>query len=155
MAWLNSMLLRLVSKFPILQYKFLRRVTLFVLVGGIGFLIDGGLVTLLVEIINLDPYISRVMSFPCAISTTWYLNRRWTFSANASVRKTAEYTRYVVIQIIGAGINLAIYGLLIANIPSLAVHAILPLAAGSLIAMTFNFLGSQFFVFRSIGPTCS
>lgn len=128
-----------------------RRIIPFTIVGSIGFLIDGGIVTLLVEIINLNPFISRAISFPIAVTATWFLNRRWTFAADASTRKKAEYSRYFTIQIIGAVINLAIYFILITNIPSLGVHPILPLAVGSLVAMIFNFLGCQLFVFRSTG----
>jgi putative flippase GtrA len=125
------------------------RIITFAIVGIIGFLIDGGLVTLLVEIINVNAFISRAISFPVAVTATWYLNRRLTFATDASVRKKTEYARYVIIQIIGSAINLTIYVLLIITIPSLAVHPVLPLAAGSLVAMTFNFLGAQLFVFQA------
>ena len=126
----------------------IRRILAFIVVGTIGFIIDGGIVTLAVEVFKLNPYLSRAISFPLAVTATWYLNRKWAFATNATSQKKTEYTRYFIIQIIGALINLAIYSLLIANIPLFAVHPILPLAIGSLIAMTFNFLGAQLFVFN-------
>jgi len=126
-----------------------RRIMPFAIVGGIGFAIDGGIVTLLVEIVNLNPFFGRAMSFPIAVTATWFLNRRWTFAANASTRKKTEYGRYFAVQVIGAAINLAIYFVLITDIPSLGVHPILPLGAGALVAMVFNFIGCQLFVFRS------
>jgi putative flippase GtrA len=133
----------------VFRRKLPARVVLFTVVGGIGFLIDGGVLTLMVKVAHLNPYVGRLVSFPVAASVTWYLNRRWTFISEVYKRKAPEYIRYMVIQIIGAGINLATYALLILFISSLASLPILPLAAGALIAMVFNFLGLQFFVFRS------
>ena len=141
------MILKIKSVF--LRRELLRRLKYFVCIGGIGFLIDGGLLSLLTEIAHLSPYISRSISFPIAVSVTWYLNRRITFFSNASIIKTTEYTRYFVIQIVGACINLGTFGLLLKYIPSFAIHPILPFSVGAFVAMIFNFLGAQYFVFRT------
>ena len=52
----------------------------FCIVGGIGFLVDAGILGLLVHGFGADPLLSRLLSFPCAMTVTWYLNRRVTFS---------------------------------------------------------------------------
>ncbi len=44
----------------------------FVIVGGIGFLVDGGVLMALTRGAGLDPYSARVVSFVCAASTTWW-----------------------------------------------------------------------------------
>lgn len=51
----------------LLRSNLIRRIIAFTIVGGIGFLIDGGIVSLLVEIIKLNPFISRAISFPVAV----------------------------------------------------------------------------------------
>ena len=124
-----------------------RRIISFALVGSIGFIIDGGILTVAVELFKLNPYLSRCISFPVAVTVTWYLNRRWTFAANASAKKKTEYTRYFIIMIIGSFLNLLIYFLLIQAIPVLAVHPIIPLAIATIASMIFNFLGAQLIVF--------
>jgi putative flippase GtrA len=130
-----------------------QRIIAFAIVGSIGFVIDGGILTLAIEIFKLNPYLGRAISFPIAVTATWYLNRRWTFAANASARKNTEYTRYFIIQVTGAAINLGIYFLLITIVPWFALHPIVPLAIAALVAMIFNFLGAQLYVFtKTVKP---
>jgi putative flippase GtrA len=49
-------------------------------VGGvIGFVVDAGVVQLLVSKLGADPYSGRLFSFLCAATATWLFNRRFTF----------------------------------------------------------------------------
>lgn len=132
----------------LLKSAMVRRMLCFAAVGSIGFIIDGGILTLAVEAFKLNPYLSRCISFPAAVTATWYLNRHWTFAANASMHKKKEYTHYFIIMVIGLALNLAIYFLLIETIPVLAIHPVIPLAIATIASMIFNFLGSQFIVFK-------
>ncbi|MDD4972558.1 MAG: GtrA family protein [Paludibacter sp.] len=132
-----------------MQHKLWARILLFVAIGGIGFVIDGGVLSFLVNLRHLNPYFSRLISFPIAVSVTWYLNRRWTFSSGVYNKKAPEYARYLGVQIIGAIINLTAYGLLLMAFAAFASIPILPLALGALVAMLFNFVGLHFFVFHS------
>ena len=59
---------------------FIEQVARFLIVGTVGFAIDGGLLYLLVRT-DVDPYLARGLSFPPAVTATWYLNRVWTFAA--------------------------------------------------------------------------
>jgi putative flippase GtrA len=136
-------------KLLVRRNKFLRQLIFFLLVGGVGFILDGGILTLMTEIGHIDPYASRAVSFPIAVSATWYLNRKWTFRVDSSIKKTTEYTRYFIVQVIGALLNLGIYALLIKFVPLFALHSIIPFAIGAFVAMVFNFLGAYYFVFRS------
>ncbi|MDD4924766.1 MAG: GtrA family protein [Dehalococcoidales bacterium] len=135
-------------KSPVFRRKLSQRIVIFLIVGGVGFVTDGGILTLLTKATLLGPYFSRAISFPIAVSVTWYLNRHLTFVSENYARKGPEYVRYMMIQIIGAVINFVPYSLLIALVPSFASIPILPFAIGSLLAMIFNFLGMHFFVFR-------
>lgn len=92
-------------------------------------------------------YEGRAVSFAAAVSVTWYLNRRLTFGDRRSRRRGAEYGRYLGTQIVGAAINLAIYAGVIAAVPPLASYPVVPLAAGSGLAMVFNFLAARHFAF--------
>lgn len=118
-------------------------------IGGLGFLIDAGVLTLLVATTSMGPYWARLLSFATAVSVTWYANRRWVFEPETDA--SAEYVRYVLVQVAGAGINVAIYVLLIMALPELAHWPVVPLAGGAAVALLFNFFSARRLVFRRSG----
>ncbi|MFA7271085.1 MAG: GtrA family protein, partial [Sterolibacterium sp.] len=84
----------------------------FAVIGGIGFAIDGGLLTLLSILWGMNVYVARLVSFLTATLSTWWLNRKHTFGMAPSGEFRAhanEYTRYFFIQVGGGLINLAVF----------------------------------------------
>lgn len=129
------------------QARLLTEAVRFALIGAIGFLVDAAVLTALVSGLGRGLYEARAVSFSLAVSVTWYLNRRFTFSDRRSADRKREYVRYVAVQIVGALINLGVYALVASGFPALAVYPVIPLAAGSAVAMFFNFLASRQFAF--------
>ena len=119
----------------------------FVLVGAIGFLIDGGILTALMTGADFGHYGARAISFTVAVTTTWYINRRWVFERGAIEMTGREYTSYLLVQVIGAVINLSVFVAVIEFIPGLAEIPVVPLALGAAVALVFNFSASSRFVF--------
>lgn len=119
----------------------------FVLVGGVGFLVDATLVLLLSQYMNV--YLARLLSFAVALTVTWLLNRSWVFTAagRSARARAAEYSRYVVVQCSGAAVNLAVFSLLIFLFEILKSWLLIPLAAGSLVGMFVNYYGMRVWVF--------
>jgi len=124
----------------------LTRFARFALVGGIGFVVDASVLTMLVNGLGHGHYVSRAASFSIAVSVTWWINRHWVFKAGAPSRK--EYTGYVIVQLLGAIINLGVYVLAIELIPTLSVIPVLPLAMGAAVALLANFLLVRRYVYR-------
>jgi putative flippase GtrA len=124
-------------------------------VGAIGFLVDASILTVLVTGLGWGHYGARAISFATAVTVTWYLNRRWTFAKRACSDRRREYSRYFIVQAIGAVINLGVYSLCIELYSPLAAVPIVPLAIGAGIAMIFNFLASRYFAFRGEGGAVS
>lgn len=120
----------------------------FVLVGGVGFCVDGSILVLLHQHLGLGILIARLVSFSLAGTTTWYLNRHLTFNVPLLRRPRDEWTRYLAVNGIGALLNLSVFMLLIQIFPSLAPYPLLVLAIAALAALIFNFLGSKYFVFH-------
>ena len=118
----------------------------FALVGGVGFIVDATVLTLLVNGLGYDHYASRAVSFSLAVTVTWLLNRRWVFQAGSPTGR--EYSGYFAVQLLGAFINLGVYVLVIELVPALAAIPVVPLAVGSAVAMFSNFLLARRFVFR-------
>jgi len=120
-------------------------------IGTVGFVVDAGVLTWLVRTQGWGLYESRALSFGLAVTATWYLNRRYTFRRRTGDDRAQEYGRYLAVQILGSLINLAAYMAVIAALPALAAYPVLPLAAGSALAMIFNFAASRGFVFAQPG----
>jgi putative flippase GtrA len=127
----------------------LEQIARFAVVGTIGFAMDGGILYLLVSK-GVDPYVARAISFPPAVTVTWFLNRIWTFAANDGAARR-QYARYFAVQIAGALSNYLVYGLILSFVDRTAVRALLALAAGSAAGLIVNFIGARSFAFVSIG----
>jgi putative flippase GtrA len=86
-----------------------------------------------------------VLSFVPAVTVTWYCNRRWVFARTNDA--TREYSAYFGVQVLGAAINFGTYALLIAIVPPLTRLPVAPLAAGSALALLFNYSAARRWVF--------
>jgi putative flippase GtrA len=117
------------------------------MVGGIGFVIDAGILSLLVHGFGNDPLLSRLVSFPCALTATWYLNRRVTFSHLASNNPRQEWLRYATVGVAGNLINFIVYTMFIQLSQTMYIYPEAALAIASIVAMIFNYLGSSRYAF--------
>ena len=123
-----------------------RRFLRYALVGGVGFVVDASVLTILVNGLEQGHYVSRAVSFSLAVTITWWINRQWVFQAGAPTQR--EYSGYFVVQLVGALINLGIYVLAIELFPALARTPVVPLAIGAAVALLANFLLVRRYVFR-------
>jgi putative flippase GtrA len=125
--------------------RFLR----FAFVGGIGFLIDAGLLAALHHGAGVDPFSARLVSIGVSSFTTWRLNRSLTFGASDR-SQASEGFRYAIVAALAAGLNYLLYALALIVWPHLP-----PIAAavgGTLAAMGFSYAGYSRFVFQG-APT--
>jgi putative flippase GtrA len=121
--------------------------TRFLAVGAVGFAIDGGLLDLLVWS-GIDPYQARAISFPPAVTVTWYLNRVWAFAVRDKAARR-QYLRYIAVQIIGAVSNYALYAVVLLGIPHTSTGVLAAFAIGSAAGLVINFVGARKLVFVS------
>ena len=119
----------------------------FAVVGGIGFIVDASILAILVHGYGWGDYTARVVSFSVAVTVTWWLNRHYVFSAQKTLNRRSEYSRYLSVQLIGMAINFLIYSLCIASSQTMDQWPVLALAVGSAVALFFNYLGARLFVF--------
>ncbi len=95
----------LMMNFKPLIVKFLK----FGVVGFSGVIIDYGITYLSKEILKIHKYISNSLGFICAATSNYFLNRVWTFKSH-DPEIFIQFTKFIVISIIGLGINnLVIY----------------------------------------------
>ncbi|MFN3437326.1 MAG: GtrA family protein [Acidovorax sp.] len=127
--------------------KLNRSLLWFGIVGIVGLAVDVTLLTVLRDLLGV--YGARVASFLAAATTTWILNRHFSFagrSANMGIWR--EYVQYLGLMLGGGLINLATYSVLawkLAQTPFwLGIYA----CAGSVLGMAVNFLGASKWLYR-------
>lgn len=128
----------------------MRQFLRFCIVGTIGFFVDAGVLQGLVSGLDANPYAARVASFLAAASTTWWLNRRYTFGVTH--RPThAEWVRYVALMVLGAATNYGAYALAISTWDLARAYLWIGVAIGSIAGLGINFMTSRAFVFSRRG----
>ncbi|WP_206030122.1 GtrA family protein [Roseomonas sp. AR75] len=120
----------------------------FGVVGTIGFVVDTAVLYAGLAL-GLGLYGGRAVSYLAAATTTWALNRAWTFRGQGSGPALRQWAVFVAVNLVGFACNYGTYALLVAFVPFVANHPILGVAAGSLAGMVGNFVLSRRFVFAS------
>jgi putative flippase GtrA len=120
----------------------------FAFAGTIGYIVDACMLLLVLP--WTGPYIGRVVSFACAVFTTWVINRSLIFRHQNSNKPTRqEFSLYFLTTLGGAAVNFTGYFLIVYYIGPSANTLPLAVAAGSLAGMMVNFWLSKRFVFTS------
>jgi putative flippase GtrA len=135
--------------FGLLSAQFLR----FGLVGVVGFLVDAGILRGLVEL-GLDVYSGRVISFLAAATTTWILNRSFTFrrdAPSAFAHPATEWASYLGLMAIGGLVNYGTYSVAVGVSETIHRYPEIGVALGSLAGMLINFWSAKQVIFER-GP---
>ncbi|TBW39301.1 GtrA family protein [Siculibacillus lacustris] len=142
----------------------MERVARFAMTGGIGFVVDVGLLSFLTVVFDVNPYVARVFAILVAMTTTWVINRRYTFKVHDRVTETrdvvAEGGRYGLVAVAAALVNYAVYAATLYSLPEYILGTddlSPPLAAvvGSGVAMFFSYYGYSRFAFRAGAVTAT
>lgn len=136
-----------------------RQFLAFCLVGAGGFLVDAGALAFAINVLGMQPYSGRVLSYLLAATFTWILNRRLTFGASHG-RAWVEWLRYLVMGGVGGGANFAAYSVVVALSTRLpqqyaqfeACAPYVGVAIGSAIGLMVNFTLAKKLVFRGRQP---
>lgn len=125
----------------------MRKFLLFGIAGGAGFVVDTAVLYALMA--ALGPYAARLVSFLTAVATTWLINRQLAFRAQVGAMPLwREFLAYLASMLMGGVVNYAIYAVLVTNMPLVARHPVLGVAAGVAGGMVVNFLLADRLVFR-------
>ena len=123
----------------------MKRIALFLIAGGSGFLVDAGVLWLMLNLTPAGPYLGRAVAILVAMGFTWFFNRTFTFGR--STRSiAAEGLRYGTVGVLTALNNYGLYAALLFTIPMLQPFAALVFA--SIGAMGLSFFGYSRYVFQ-------
>jgi len=131
----------------------LRTLVRFGLTGAFGFLVDAGVLHLLLTRWNTNLFLARGFSFTCAATTTWMINRVVTFAATHGHprRLLAEWAAYLVASLGGGCVNYAVFVLAVHLSSALYAAPTIAVAIGTLAGTAFNFVMYVKYVFRAHG----
>jgi putative flippase GtrA len=77
----------------------------FLIVGTVGFIVDFGTLTVLVEVFGLRPVVANTFSFSAAVLSNFTWNRYWTYPDSRSKRRRVQLTQFGVVSLLGLLIN--------------------------------------------------
>ncbi|WP_113392539.1 GtrA family protein [Rhizobium sp. SYY.PMSO] len=123
----------------------MKKLLRFLIAGGVGFVVDAGVLHLLLWFTPVGPFVGRAVSIPSALLATWFINRNFTFGrSNRSL--AAEGFRYGSVGLTSALLNYTLFSSLLMTEPGL--RPIIALTLASAAATAFSFFGYSRFVFR-------
>ena len=117
----------------------------FCLVGCIGFIVDAGLTLGVTWALGASAFVARLVAFGVAATVTWGLHARFTFG---KPQQTSSWLHYVLLTSTGALINLIVYLVWLHFAGATPAQILLGVAAGSGVALGFNFFASRRWIFR-------
>jgi putative flippase GtrA len=120
----------------------------FAVVGVVGLVVDT-VVLYAALALGAGLYSGRVVSYLAAASTTWALNRRFTFESHESQSKLAQWAKFLAANSVGGLVNYSVYAALVSASPLVASMPVIAVCAGSIAGLAVNFTLSRKFVFRN------
>jgi putative flippase GtrA len=127
----------------------------FGMVGAVGFLVDAGLLHILLQL-GLGYYGGRLVSFITAATATWILNRSFTFRRETPPAGThpvprhpaGEWLAYLGLMVIGGVVNYGTYAAAVELSEPVRRYPAIGVALGSIAGMAINFWTAKTMVFE-------
>lgn len=119
----------------------------FLLVGAVGFFVDAAFLYAFVYLLGWHYFVGRLLSFSIAVGVTLVLNRQWTFRIVPD-RLISRSIVYVLAQILGGAVNIAVYTASASAIPIFRSWLVAPLALGSGFGLLVTYSLSRYVAFR-------
>jgi putative flippase GtrA len=153
-----ALFVTIVSHFGIRQ-KEAERFFKFLVVGTIGFIVDFGTLTFLVEVVGFIPVAANTISFSTAVVSNFTLNRYWTYPDSRSKRRRIQLLQFGMVSIIGLALNNGILLLLHAPFDVLldtvgappAIGGYIPAKmVGTIVVLFWNFFINRYWTYNDV-----
>jgi dolichol-phosphate mannosyltransferase len=140
--------LRHLRRLYLFKYPFLSQLTQFLLVGGLGVLVDVAVYYALQLLLGVEHLTARAISFFVAATHNWFLNRRYTFIYGRTDAAVGQWASYLLVVLVGFVVNVGAYAVLTTQTRTFARHPLLALLTGIVLGTASNFLASRWYVFK-------
>jgi putative flippase GtrA len=116
-----------------------------IIVSGVSFLFDFGLLYLLTDVVHVFYLLSALISYGFGMVVNYVLSVRWAFGRRSMTNRMAEFTIFVVIGVAGMGINALILWLWQGV---LGLHYLLGRIVSAIIGYIWKFVARKLALFR-------
>jgi dolichol-phosphate mannosyltransferase len=128
------------------KYPLLVEIGHFLLVGGLGFLVDVAVYAGSQFVFGLNHLLARGLAFVCAATHNWLLNRHYTFVSGRRDPLLSQWASYLYVVLFGFVVSVGTYAILTTRAP-FSDHRYLALIIGTLAGTAFNFIAARMYVF--------
>ncbi|MCI9271484.1 MAG: GtrA family protein [Dorea sp.] len=121
----------------------LQQIIRFGFVGGGAFIIDYGIMIFLTEIAGMNYLVSSAISFLVSVIFNYILSIKWVFNVLCEKSQAQELTVFMILSLIGLGINQLIMWL---TVDKLHIFYMLAKIGATAVVMVYNFVTRKLFL---------
>ncbi|MBU5317629.1 GtrA family protein [Clostridium bornimense] len=123
--------------------KLIEQIFKFGIIGVLAFVIDYGIMILLTEVFNINYLISSGISFTISVIFNYICSMKYVFVGRDDISKEKEFIIFVILSVIGLGINQLVMWLMVDKLGMF--YAIVKLFATAVV-MVWNFVTRKIFL---------
>lgn len=102
---------------------------------------------LLSNVLGISPYFAQILGLWASITTSWWINRTWTFPAQNSP-SVKEYFSYVASMLVSSAVNYLCFVLVLQVDPFFTANPAIALIPSTCVSMFVSYFGMKLFVFK-------
>ncbi|MCI8939636.1 MAG: GtrA family protein [Dorea sp.] len=121
----------------------MKQIIRFGFVGGGAFAIDYGIMIFLTEIAGINYLVSSAVSFVISVIFNYILSVKWVFDVSGERSRTQDLTVFMILSLIGLGINQLIMWL---TVDKLHIFYMLAKIGATAVVMVYNFVTRKLFL---------
>lgn len=121
----------------------MKQIIRFGFVGGGAFAIDYGIMIFLTEIAGINYLVSSAASFVISVIFNYILSVKWVFDVSGERSRTQDLTVFMILSLIGLGINQLIMWL---TVDKLHIFYMLAKIGATAVVMVYNFVTRKLFL---------
>ncbi len=126
----------------LLNNKLFQQIIKFGIVGGLAFIIDYGIYTLLSQLLGIYYILASIISFSISVIFNYILSIKWVFDVTKK-QTTKEFIIFIVLSVIGLIINSII---LYICVELFNIHDMVGKIIATIIVMVYNFITRKIFI---------
>lgn len=123
--------------------KLIEQIMKFGVVGILCFFIDYGLMILFTELFSINYLVSSGLSFSISTIVNYCLSMKYVFRSRKDANKAKEFIAFVVLSVIGLGLNEVIMWIAVDGI---GIYYMISKIGATAIVMVYNFVTRKIFL---------
>ncbi len=123
--------------------KLMKQIFRFAVVGGTAFVIDYGVLFILNEWLGVNYIIASALSFSISVIYNYILSILWVFDPNEEQSKQEQFIVFMVLSIIGLGINTLIMWI---SVEQFKLPVMFSKVIATAVVMVYNFITRKLYL---------